>query len=151
MEELLAVMAVAWAVFYCSFGTFRAFVARRSSWLGRPYLAWFLRDAAAVNGRKRGVPSPLSYRNPAGGRPERGRAGCRTHTVRMQNADQVQSGLWPVVLGLSANARQALPFAPLSKVRQGLGVAGAPSARHNLLKFGHETCKRRDGGADLMV
>jgi hypothetical protein len=36
MEELLAVMAVAGAVFYCSFGTFRAFVTRRSSWLGRP-------------------------------------------------------------------------------------------------------------------
>ena len=61
------------------------------------------------------------------------------------------SGLWPVVLGLSANARQARLFVPLSKVRQGLGVAGAPSARHNLLKFRHETCKRRDGGADLMV
>jgi hypothetical protein len=27
----------------------------------------------------------------------------------------------------------------------------APSARHNLLKFRHDTCKRRDGGADLMV
>jgi hypothetical protein len=88
MEELLAVMAVAGAVFYCSFGTFRAFVARRSGWLGRPYLAWLLRDAAAVKGRKRGLPSPLSHRNPAGCRP-----GCRTHTVRMQNADQVQSGL----------------------------------------------------------
>src|SRR5215470_3986316 len=87
MEELLAVMAVAGAIFHCSFGTFRAFVARRSSWLGGPYLAWLLRDAAAVNGRKRGLPSPLSHRNPAGGRPERGRAGCRTHTVRMQNAE----------------------------------------------------------------
>jgi hypothetical protein len=47
------------------------------------------------------------------------------------------------------STRQRL--APLSEVRQGLSVAGAPSARHNLLKFRHETCKRRDGGADLMV